>query len=955
MPKFSAYPTITSIPVGSLLLIDTYPITITSTSSITWANATAGLAISGANSNITSLSGLTTPLSIAQGGTGNTTGIPSTNANLTGPITSVGNATSVAAQTGTGSTFVMQTSPTINSPTLTAPVLGTPASGTLTNASGLPIAGLTGLGTGVATLLGQTSSGTGGIAGISSPSFTTPALGAATATSINGLAITSSTGTLTITNAKTLSVTNSLTLSGTDSTIMTFPTTSATIARTDAANTFTGHQTIEGVTTTGAQGTGALVFATSPSLTTPTLGVAGATSINKVTITAPATSATLTIANGKTLTANNSITIAGVDTKILTVNNSLTLAGTDSTTMTFPSTSATIARTDAANTFTGVQVFSSLPTIPAVPSATTDAASKSYVDGVAAGLSIKASVQEATAAALPTNTYLAGVITITATGTLTVDGTAVQLNDRVLVKNEATQANNGIYTCTTFGTTGIAAVLTRSTDSNTSAEIVGAFTFCEQGTANADSGFVNTNTGSITIGVTSITYTQFSGAGEITAGTGLTKSGNTLSVTPALPVGTIVGTTDTQTLTNKTIAGASNTLTVRLASDVTGNLPVGNLGSGTAASSSTFWRGDATWATPSGSGNVSGPGSSVNNDIVTFNGTSGTTIADSGFAIASTATASTVAARDASVNLTTNAFIPGFTSTATAAGTTTMTITSTETQVWTGSTTQTVKLPTTSVAAGGQYKIINPSTGAVTVQSSGANTITILAAGTSAVFTAVVATPTTAANWNSQYLGLATASAKVLTASNSLTLAGTDATTMTFPSSSDTVVGLAATQTLTNKTLTSPTIVNNTNPVMTLNSNPVWMYLGYTQITANLTTTSTSVVYATGLTVTVTIPTGATAVKITAYTNDLSNTAANNATLSIWSGASAGTLTTQLQSAVASIWTNSANVPITCVAIIKSPSSGSITYNVGYLGQNAGTTTITAAATAPAYILVECC
>jgi hypothetical protein len=88
-------------------------------------------------------------------------------------------------------------------------------------------------------------------------------------------------------------------------------------------------------------GTGNNVLETSPTLTTPILGVASATSINKVAITAPATSATLTIANNKTLTANNSLTIAG----------------TDATTMTFPATSATIARTDAANNFTGNQTF----------------------------------------------------------------------------------------------------------------------------------------------------------------------------------------------------------------------------------------------------------------------------------------------------------------------------------------------------------------------------------------------------------------------------------------------------------------------------------------------------------------------------------------------------------------------------------------------------------------------
>lgn len=89
-------------------------------------------------------------------------------------------------------------------------------------------------------------------------------------------------------------------------------------------------------------GSGNVVRATSPTLTTPTLGVASATSINKVALTSPATSATLTIADGKTLTASNSLTLAGVDGKTLTVNNSLTFSGTDSTTMTFPPASASL-------------------------------------------------------------------------------------------------------------------------------------------------------------------------------------------------------------------------------------------------------------------------------------------------------------------------------------------------------------------------------------------------------------------------------------------------------------------------------------------------------------------------------------------------------------------------------------------------------------------------------------
>jgi len=166
------------------------------------------------------------------------------------------------------------------------------------------------------------------------------------------------------------------------------------------------------------------------------------------------------------------------------------------------------------------------------------AANKNYVDSVASGLDVKQSCIVATTQALPANTYNNGTsgvgatLTANANGALSIDGFSVAATGlRILVKNEATAANNGIYTVTTVGDASNAYVLTRATDFNTNKNITpGSFTFIEQGTVNADSGWVLTTDGSITVGTTALNFSQFSGAGSITAGTALQKVGNTLNV-----------------------------------------------------------------------------------------------------------------------------------------------------------------------------------------------------------------------------------------------------------------------------------------------------------------------------------------------------------------------------------------------------------------------------------------
>ena len=171
------------------------------------------------------------------------------------------------------------------------------------------------------------------------------------------------------------------------------------------------------------------------------------------------------------------------------------------------------------------------------PTGAQDAATKSYVDAVKTGLDVKDSVVMATTASLgyTYNNGSSGVgatFTAAGNGAVTIDGIATDtVNERILVKDEADSEENGIYYVSTASAVGATLVLTRATDSDTATEFNGgAFTFVEQGTVNADSGWVMTQDTAITFGSTGVTWAQFSGAGQVTAGAGMTKSANTLNV-----------------------------------------------------------------------------------------------------------------------------------------------------------------------------------------------------------------------------------------------------------------------------------------------------------------------------------------------------------------------------------------------------------------------------------------
>ena len=267
--------------------------------------------------------------------------------------------------------------------------------------------------------------------------------------------------------------------------------------------------------------------------------------VDGVTIVADANDDTVTFAGGTGITVSGNAT---TDTLTITNSGATSIIGTANQIAASSSTGAVTLSLPSAVTFPGTV------TLNADPQNALEAATKQYVDNVASGLNLHEPVVAATPATLASITggsvtYSNGTAGVGATLTLgtaltNLDSVPLTNGARILVKNEAAQANNGVYVWATGGT-----VLTRASDFDQTSEIKGGdFVFVQGGTANNNTGWVQIETVTL-VGTSNIIFDQFSGAGTYSAGNGLTLTGTAFSINTSITADLNTG----QTFTNKTL------------------------------------------------------------------------------------------------------------------------------------------------------------------------------------------------------------------------------------------------------------------------------------------------------------------------------------------------------------------------------------------------------------------
>jgi hypothetical protein len=728
----------------------------------------------------------------------------------------------------------------------TGGALGTPSSATLTNATGLPVGtGISGLGTGIATFLAtpssanlvaamtdETGSGAlvfaGGALGTPSSATLTNATGLPVGTGISGLGTSVATALAVNVGSAGAVVVNGGVLgtpsSGTLTNATGLPISTGVSGLATGAATFLATPSSANLAAllTDETGSGANVFATSPTLVTPTLGDASATTLNKVTITAPISSATLTIANGKTLTASNSLTFTGTDNSSVAFGSGGTAAYTSNKLSAFAATSSSeLAGVISDETGSGALVFGTAPTFT------------TSIDGGATF----------TAFATPTTLTIGSAATTISIGDSAHSGTTTINNNLAVYGSITFSAGASSLSATTIQ---VDDTLISLADNNTADILdVGFYAGYRQSSTDYHTGFVRDASDSGiwklfsgvsaqptgTVDFTSAVYgTLQLGSGKYvgsSSGTTVLQASAAASGTLTLPAATdtLVGRATTDTLTNKSIDLTNNTLTAtsaQLRTAVTDETGSGSLVFATSPTLVTPVLGAATATSINGLTLTSSTGTlTVANsktltasNSLTFTGTDSTSFAFPG----TSDTVVTLAASQTLTNKTLTSPIVGggITHNGSSSGTTVLQASAT------ASGTLTLPAATDTLVGKATTDTLTNKTIAA-----GSNTISGLTnsnlSGTAGITNANLANSSVTFGSTAVSLGSSSTSIAGLT---SVTFAGSSSGTtqvlstavagtsvLTLPAATDTLVGKATTDTLTNKTIAagSNTISGLTN------------------------------------------------------------------------------------------------------------------------------------------------